>query len=124
MPYRSQLTGTLAERVAARRALLEHGVERLANICATLPDIRAAYVFGSFARDEIRVRSDLDVLVVRETSLRRMERDTDLRLAFDLSIGLDLIVVTPDEYRDALPTTGMGQAILRDAREIYAARPA
>lgn len=113
--------GTLAERVAARRSLVERGLERLIAICATLPDVRAVYVFGSFARDDVRVRSDLDALVVRETSLRRLERDLDIRLAFDVSVGLDLIVVTPREFTEELPTTGIGATILREGRRVYAA---
>lgn len=113
--------GTLATRVAARRVLLASGVERLVEICRELPDVRAVYVFGSFARDEVRVRSDLDALIVRETSLRRLERDLDIRLAFDISIGIDLIVVTPREYAEELPKTGIGAAILRESRCVYAA---
>ncbi len=113
--------GTLAQRVTARRSLLERGVERLVVICRALPDVSAVYVFGSYARDEVRVRSDLDALVVRETPLRRLERDLDIRSAFDVPVGLDLIVVTPREFTEALPTTGIGATILREGRRVYAA---
>jgi predicted nucleotidyltransferase len=113
--------GTLAERVAARRVLLDRGVARLIDICRALPDVRAVYVFGSYARGEVRVRSDLDVLVVRDTPLRRMERDLDIRIAFDVPVGWDLIVVTPQEFTDKLQMTGIGATILREARRIYAA---
>ncbi len=120
MAQRNRPVGTLATRVAARRALLATGVERLVAICRDLPDVRAVYVFGSFARDEVRVRSDLDALIVRETPLRRLERDLDIRLAFDISIGIDLIVVTPKEYAEDLPQTGIGATILRESRCVYA----
>lgn len=108
-------------RVEARRALLAKGTERLVGICRVMPDVRAVYIFGSYARDEAGTRSDLDVLVVRETELRRLDRDLDLRLAFDVPIGIDIIVVTPSEFAQRLPLTGFGQAILREARQVYAA---
>jgi predicted nucleotidyltransferase len=111
----------LATHVARRRALLERGVERMVAIARGLPDVRAVYVFGSFARGDIRRRSDLDVLVVRDTTTRRPDRDLDLRRAFDVPIGLDLIVVTPDEMRDRLPRTAMGATILAEMRCVYAA---
>ena len=121
MAERKRLVGTLASRVAARRSLLASGVDRLVSICRTLPDVRAVYIFGSYARDEVRVRSDLDALIVRETALRRLDRDLDIRLAFDISIGIDLIVVTPREYAEDLPKTGIGATILRESRCVYAA---
>lgn len=86
-----------------------------------IADIRAAYVFGSFARGSVRLRSDLDILIVRETDLRRAERDLDVRRAFECAVGLDLIVVTPHEYAHVLPTTAFGQTILAESVSIYAA---
>ena len=40
-------------------------------------------------------RSDLDVLIIRETSLGIVDRVADLKLAAQTAVGLDLIVVTP-----------------------------
>ncbi len=109
------------ERLAQREATLRRGVARITEICEAMPDVRAAYVFGSYATGTIRLRSDLDVLVVRDTTLRRAERDLEIRKAFDVSVGLDLIVVTPSEFRDVLPTTSFGQTILAKNIQIYAA---
>lgn len=77
--------------------------------------VRAIYAFGSYATGRINLESDLDALIVRDTDLRRADRDLDIRLAFDRSIGLDLIVVTPDEYAEQLPATSFGQTILASA---------
>ncbi len=109
------------DRLAQRQEALGRGVARLVEICATLPDVRAAYAFGSYARGTVRLRSDLDILVVRETQLRRADRDLDIRRAFDVSVGLDLIVVTPAEYADVLATTAIGRTILAESVAIYAA---
>ena len=109
------------ERLAQREGALRKGVARIIAICMEIRDIRAAYVFGSFARGSVRLRSDLDILIVRETDLRRAERDLDVRRAFECAVGLDLIVVTPHEYAHVLPTTAFGQTILAESVSIYAA---
>ncbi len=104
-----------------RKAELDDAVADIVAVCRALGDVVAVYAFGSYGRETVAPTSDLDLLVVRSTTVRRALRDRDLRLAYAGGIPLDLVVVTPDEYRDVLPTTGMGQAILRDARRLDAA---
>lgn len=104
-----------ASRLAARRALLDRAARRLVEIDTELSDVRAMYAFGSYATGRIDLESDFDALIVRDTDLRRADRDLDIRPAFDVSIGLDLIVVTPDEYAERLPATSFGQTILATA---------
>lgn len=112
---------TFSERIAARRTELLAALDRFVAVARTFPDVHAVYAFGSVGRDVIGLRSDLDVLVVRETTLRGPGRGTDLAIAADLGIELDLIVVTPEEFRDRLPTTSFGRTILGSARLAYAA---
>jgi len=101
-----------AERLRAHRDALARAARRIVDICAALGDVRAVYPFGSYASGKVRINSDLDILVVRDTSASRAGRDVDIRLRFDAPVGLDLIVVTPDEYADHLPTTSFGRTIL------------
>lgn len=56
-----------------------------------------------------------------ETDLRRLDRDLDLKIAFAVPIGIDILVVTPPEFTERLPQTGFGQTILHNARQVYAA---
>jgi len=116
-----RLVGTYVERSAARRRDLEVALERFLRVCRTRPDVRAVYAFGSFALAQTGPRSDLDLLVVRETTVRGIERGTDLAIEADVGIALDLIVVTPAEYRERLPATSFGRTILSSARAVYAA---
>ncbi|GAC1524518.1 MAG: hypothetical protein NVS2B3_19880 [Vulcanimicrobiaceae bacterium] len=120
MPNRL-VVGTYAERSVARRRVLEVALERFVSVCKNRPDVRAVYAFGSFALAQTGPRSDLDLLVVRETTVRGIERGTDLAIEADLGVALDLIVVTPAEYREGLPATSFGRTILASARAVYAA---
>ena len=110
-----------AARTATRKAELDLAVAAVLVACRDLDDIRAVYAFGSYGRDDVGPTSDLDLLVVRETNERRALRDRDLRLAYFGRVALDIVVVTPSEYRDLLPKTSMGRTILRDARRLDAA---
>jgi len=60
--------------------------------------VRAAYVFGSYARDDADCYSDLDVLIMQETERPFLERFRDFDTVFDLGPAVDLFVYTPEEF--------------------------
>ena len=109
-----------SERVRERIAVLEAALSRFVEVSQACPGVRAVYVYGSMARGEVGPRSDLDVLVVRDTGMRRADRDLDLRKAFDHPVPIDVLVVTPQEFAERLPSTGYGRTILREAKLVYA----
>lgn len=79
---------TLDELAArARRPLRAAGVER-------------AIAFGSYARGTADGYSDLDLLVVLDTELPLPERFRELGPLLDaLPVTVELLVVTPEEFR-------------------------
>ncbi len=64
-----------ATRVAEQREKIEATLQQILAACRELADVDAVYVFGSYATGEIGPTSDLDVLVVRNTPVRRAIRD-------------------------------------------------
>lgn len=112
---------SFAERSRVRRLRLLGALERFVEVARAHGDVHAVYAFGSVGRDDVGPRSDLDLLVVRDTALRGPERGADLAIAAGLGIEYDLIVVTPKEYKERLPTTSFGQTILATAKLAYAA---
>src|SRR5579875_2155503 len=103
-------------RVAERRARLDVALGRFIETCRTKPDIRAVYVFGSYATGRIGPTSDLDVLVIRETDAHVAERDLDLRREAELGVGLDLAVVRGDGLEQGLRMPGFGPRLRGSAR--------
>ncbi len=113
---------TYDERSKARRVELEVALAEVVRVAKGFPDVRAVYVFGSLGRGDVGPTSDLDVLVVRETELRGARRAIDFAEATTaVVVPLDLVVVTPAEFRDSLPVSSFGRTILRDARRVDAA---
>jgi predicted nucleotidyltransferase len=108
-------------RAGRRRAVIAEAIEELCMMARGRSDVRSVIVFGSAASGKIGPTSDLDVVVVRDTQLPRTERADDLLMGIRAPVGVDMIVVTPSELRDALPYTTFGATILAEGREVYAA---
>jgi predicted nucleotidyltransferase len=76
-----------------------HDVHALARALAPyVRDSRKAIVFGSVARGEADEWSDLDLVIVAETSRPFLERYRDFEGIYDVWPRLDLLVYTPDEF--------------------------
>lgn len=56
--------------------------------------------FGSFARDEVRGRSDLDIIAVMESDLPFVRRLEELYGEIVPRVELDLLVYTPEEFEE------------------------
>jgi predicted nucleotidyltransferase len=108
------------DRCRLRQELLDKAAAEVVTICSQLSEVRAAYVYGSYARGTVGPTSDLDVLIVRETNLPRFQREDDIRLALRTPVGFDLLVVRPDEFQHAMPLNSVGSRILSEAKLVYA----
>lgn len=76
-------------------------VERIATRYA--PD--RVILFGSWAEGRAREDSDVDLLVVKDTDARPLDRVREARRALrglSRSLGVDVLVLTPKELEDAL----------------------
>jgi predicted nucleotidyltransferase len=68
-----------------RQALARFGYER-------------AILFGSGARGDVHEGSDLNVLIVKRTTLPFVDRPRDLYTALPPGLALDAVVYTPQEF--------------------------
>ena len=116
LPSRRRTPLRFEERCRLRKVLLDTAAAELVEVCRALPDVVAVYAYGSYARDQIGITSDLDALVIRETMLPRYERQDDIRSGLRARGGFDLLVVTPDEYMHIMPQNSVGRHILAEAK--------
>jgi predicted nucleotidyltransferase len=68
-------------------------------------------LFGSYARGNPRPESDVDLLVVMETSIKDVQQAIQICQQIEYRFGLDLIVHTPNYLAERLK---MGDWFLRD----------
>jgi predicted nucleotidyltransferase len=79
-------------------------------------------VFGSLAGNEVAEWSDIDLVVVRVTRLRFLDRSAELIQALQPRVGVDFLVYTPDEW-DCLQRENLfvRKEIFEKGKELYAA---
>jgi uncharacterized protein len=86
-------------------------VRRVQQYLAGTGVIRAI-LFGSYARGEADAASDLDLILIEETSLPFLERGRQHLPLFRLGPGVDLLVYTPQEFDEL---TRQGNPLLKQA---------
>ena len=59
------------------------------------------YLFGSYAKGNQTENSDIDFLIIKNTSERKIERSREVRSCIKTypATGLDIFVYTPDELQ-------------------------
>ncbi len=78
-------------------------------------------LFGSLAKGDIGQASDIDLLVVRETKKRFIERLVELYELIDPKFALDLLVYTPSEFDEMKKKSIFVKQILREGKLLYEA---
>jgi predicted nucleotidyltransferase len=73
--------------------------ERLLPICKK-HKVEKAILFGSLARNEASRHSDIDIIIVQNTTLRFLDRYDGMLAAFSRALpewDVDLLIYTPEE---------------------------
>jgi predicted nucleotidyltransferase len=109
-----------AASVSNRRALLEAELARYLPLLAGPGEAERVILFGSFARGEDAAESDLDIVVVKRTSLPFWRRVAEIRRLLKPRIATDVIVYTPEEVEQlAIERPFVRDEILGRGRVIY-----
>ncbi len=86
----------LAEK---RRKEMEEEVRRLRDVLPTLPEVKRAWVIGSFSRGEVRARSDLDLILEVESEESFEKRWERYYLALRPRVPTDLWFILRRNFR-------------------------
>jgi len=105
-------------RDSAMLTTLDDLVERLVRTY----DPESIILFGSHATGGAREGSDIDLLVVKETDKRPIDRRVEVeRLLCDRQIPLDIQVYTPREMRDLyMAGSPFVEEVVQSGRVLYA----
>src|SRR5213594_2568753 len=90
--------GIAAERQAHARALGE-ALEKILGHLRAKPEVRKILLFGSYAVGRHDLLTDLDIIVVMESTEGFIERTGRIYQELPrVAVDLDLLVYTPDEF--------------------------
>jgi len=81
-----------------RKKVLEKEVERIVSIIKEEYSPERIILFGSLANGKVHEWSDIDLLIVKETDKRPVDRTLEICKLIHPKVGIDLFVYTPNEY--------------------------
>ena len=104
-------------------ALLERSLLSLVETLKQRPDVLRISVFGSYARGRADLFTDLDVLVIMETTAPFIERQRELYERLASPVDLDLLCYTPQEF-EAMRHRPFLRHALTGEKVLYEKKPA
>ncbi|MGQ9627309.1 MAG: nucleotidyltransferase domain-containing protein [Anaerolineae bacterium] len=92
---------------------IEHSREELASLGAEM-----VILFGSAGREETRLGSDIDLIVVMKSDLDFIERTAALYKALQPRLDADILVYTPQEFAKVSQTSSLVRRALAEGRRL------
>src|SRR3989304_10192700 len=81
-----------------RQAKLAQALEQILRTVATQYQARKVILFGSMAQGSVGEWSDLDLVIIKDTSLPFLQRLKEVALLCRPRVGVDFLVYTPNEF--------------------------
>ncbi len=83
--------------VEHRKKLLEEELHRIVEVLKRDYEPDKVILFGSLAEGDVHEWSDIDLLIVKRTPKRTIDRILEVSQLIKPTMGIDLFVYTPDE---------------------------
>jgi predicted nucleotidyltransferase len=81
-----------------REKLLSDELSRIIEVIKREYDPERIILFGSMAVNKVHEWSDIDLLIIKKTSKRLIERTLEVGRLVQPKVGIDLFIYTPEEY--------------------------
>lgn len=112
--------------MSSRRAdyvrMLEDALSTAVDKLQKLDGVTHVGVFGSYARGRRDLLTDLDLLIIMDTSMGFVERLRFLYTHLSLPVDVDLLCYSPQEFQ-ALKGQRFLQHVLQEERVLYEKHP-
>lgn len=110
----------LCQRRESHQKELSQELERITAVSRDL-GVKQVILFGSAVRGNTGLMSDLDLLIVWDTTLDFLARTTELFRCLQPCVAADILVYTPDEMVHMVDKPFI-RKILEEGRVLYDAR--
>src|SRR3990170_7579049 len=84
--------------VEQRKKLLEEELSRIVRLLKRDYEPEKIILFGSLAEGDMHEWSDIDLLIIKKTIKRPLDRILEAARLIKPTIGIDLFVYTPEEF--------------------------
>ncbi|MGR3220021.1 MAG: nucleotidyltransferase domain-containing protein [Candidatus Anammoxibacter sp.] len=81
-----------------RENILNKEYQRIFDIIKREYKPEKVVIFGSFSEKKIHEWSDIDMLIIKKTTVRPVDRCVELCRLVKPKVGIDMFIYTPDEY--------------------------
>jgi predicted nucleotidyltransferase len=111
MPFRMGLS-------EKRKEVLEKELERVLPLLISL-GVKKIILFGSLSADRVHRSSDIDLLIVKESNQRFLDRLDELYRTIRPYYGIDFFVYTPEEFEEMREQSSFLKKALKEGRVLY-----
>jgi predicted nucleotidyltransferase len=98
--------------------LLKAELERIQRELIKL-DVEKIILFGSVARDEIGISSDLDLIVIMETEADFLTRIKTVYTLIKPIVAVDILIYTPEEIAELKKNSPFVRSALKEGEILY-----
>jgi len=101
-----------------RRKKLEDELEKIVPEIIKL-DVEKIILFGSMNTDNVHAMSDIDLIIIKRTDKRFMDRLDEFYTNVDSEVAVDMLVYTPDEFDDMRVNSQFIRTAMESGKVIY-----
>jgi predicted nucleotidyltransferase len=99
-------------------------IRKLTEVIAKEYKPEKIILFGSMARNQANEDSDIDMLIIKKTKKRKVERIGEVLNLVDYSFAFEPLILTPEELRERQNLSDFFILdILREGKVLYEAQP-
>lgn len=110
-------------QIELRRALLDRELARWLPLLIAHEQPEKIILFGSYPAGHISEWSDVDIVLVKDTSASFLDRAKQVLALLQPQVGVDLLVYTPQEYEQLVrERTFVREEIAAKGKVIYERR--
>ena len=109
--YNPAMSTIYVPPVTERKRIPQEAIDDVVRQIAEKFAPQKIILFGSYSYGHPRPESDVDLLVIMETTLRSVQQEIEICKNLDYEFGLDLLVYTPEKLAERI---ALGDSFLRE----------